>query len=73
MLVGPCEYKVSLTVVDIPAIFNLLLGWPWIHTAGAIPSSLHWKVKFILGNKLISAVVEEDLPVPASMVPFFDA
>ncbi|RVW40338.1 Retrovirus-related Pol polyprotein from transposon 17.6 [Vitis vinifera] len=26
---------------------NLLLGRPWIHQAGAIPSSLHQKVKFI--------------------------
>ncbi|RVW62795.1 hypothetical protein CK203_058919 [Vitis vinifera] len=34
-------------VLKIPTSFNLLLGRPWIHRAGAIPSSLHQKVKFI--------------------------
>ncbi|RVW60418.1 Transposon Ty3-I Gag-Pol polyprotein [Vitis vinifera] len=34
-------------VLRIPTSFNLLLGRPWIHRAGAIPSSLHQKVKFI--------------------------
>ncbi|RVW63887.1 hypothetical protein CK203_055698 [Vitis vinifera] len=35
------------TVLRIPVSFNLLLGRPWIHQPGAIPSSLHQKVKFI--------------------------
>ncbi|RVW45385.1 Retrovirus-related Pol polyprotein from transposon 17.6 [Vitis vinifera] len=34
-------------VLRIPTSFNLLLGRPWIHRAGAIPSFLHQKVKFI--------------------------
>ncbi|RVW22000.1 hypothetical protein CK203_109811, partial [Vitis vinifera] len=33
--------------------FNLLLGRPWIHRAGAIPSSLHQKVKFIHDGRVI--------------------
>ena len=31
----------------IQSSFNLLLGHPWIHEEGAIPYSLHQKVKFI--------------------------
>ncbi|RVW25519.1 hypothetical protein CK203_103506 [Vitis vinifera] len=37
----------------IPTSFNLLLGRPWIHRAGAIPSSLHQKVKFIHDGQVV--------------------
>lgn len=40
ILVGPYEFEVSFVVVNILTIFNLLLGWPWIRSAGAVPSSL---------------------------------
>lgn len=53
ILVGPCEFKVSSVAVDIPTVFNLLLGRPWIHSVGAILSSLHHNVKFISRNKLV--------------------
>lgn len=44
-----------------------------IHTAGAIPSSLHQKVKFISGNKLIIVTTEEDTSVPTTVVvPFIN-
>lgn len=40
----------------------------------ALPSGLHEKVKFILGNRLIFFMAKEDLSVPALiMVPFIDA
>ena len=38
----------------IPVSFNLLLGCPWIHSADAIPSSLHLKVKFIHDGRVIT-------------------
>ncbi|RVW25754.1 Transposon Ty3-I Gag-Pol polyprotein [Vitis vinifera] len=45
---APSDFGPSTqTVLRIPTSFNLLLGRPWIHRAGAIPSSLHQKVKFI--------------------------
>ncbi|RVW99135.1 hypothetical protein CK203_018962 [Vitis vinifera] len=45
---APSDFGPSTqTVLRIPTSFNLLLGRPWIHVAGAIPSSLHQKVKFI--------------------------
>ncbi|RVW76831.1 hypothetical protein CK203_043067 [Vitis vinifera] len=40
-------------VLRIPTSFNLLLGRPWIHRAGAIPSSLHQKVKFIHEGQVV--------------------
>ncbi|RVW11749.1 hypothetical protein CK203_089738 [Vitis vinifera] len=41
--------------------FNLLLGRPWIHEAGAIPSSLHQKVKFIHEGRIITIQSDRDI------------
>ena len=41
LLIGPTIFSILFQVLRIPASFNLLLGQPWIHQAGAIPSSLH--------------------------------
>lgn len=49
ILMGPCELEVSFSFVDIPTVFNLLLGRPWIHATGVIPSTLHQKVKLYQG------------------------
>ena len=37
-----------------------MLGRPWIHSAGAIPSSLHQKVKFIINGQIITVLGEQD-------------
>ncbi|PKI49585.1 hypothetical protein CRG98_030022, partial [Punica granatum] len=41
--IGPCSFSITFQVLDIPNAFSLLLGRPWIYSAGAIPSSLHQK------------------------------
>ncbi|PKI38148.1 hypothetical protein CRG98_041461, partial [Punica granatum] len=61
--VGPCSFNVTFQVLDIPNAFSLLLGRPWIHSAGAIPSSLHQKVKFIVKERIITVKGEEDYAV----------
>ncbi|XP_056853510.1 uncharacterized protein LOC130502794 [Raphanus sativus] len=33
-------------VVDCPSSYNVILGRPWIHDMGAVPSTLHQLVKF---------------------------
>ncbi|XP_070010242.1 uncharacterized protein [Nicotiana sylvestris] len=43
---GPTWFDVEFQVLDIPASYNLLLGRPWIHVAGAMPSTLHQAMKF---------------------------
>ena len=47
LLIGPATFVAVFQVLKIPTSFNLLLGRPWIHRAGVIPSSLHQNVKFI--------------------------
>ncbi|XP_070017728.1 uncharacterized protein [Nicotiana sylvestris] len=43
---GPIWFDVDFQVIDVPASYNLLLGRPWIHAAGAVASTLHQEVKF---------------------------
>ena len=50
--VGPCTF-------DSEFIVNCLLGRPWIHMAGAMPSTLHQKVKFIVEESLITVVAKK--------------
>ena len=47
LMIGLVVFQVMFQVLRIPVSFNLLLDRPWIYRAGAIPSSLHLKVKFI--------------------------
>src|SRR6187397_2493467 len=48
------ECRTKFKVVDIKASFNLLFGRPWLYELKAIPSSLHQKVKAIVGGVQIT-------------------
>ena len=52
--------------MDISLSYNCLLGKPWIHIVGAVPSTLHQKIKFITEGKLVCIVAEEDMIVATS-------
>ncbi|PKI50780.1 hypothetical protein CRG98_028834 [Punica granatum] len=67
--VGPCSFSVTFQVLDIPNAFSLLLGKPWIHSADAIPSSLHQKLKFIVEERIITCLGE---PRPVYFEEGFD-
>ena len=53
LLIGLATFPTLFQVLSIPTSFNLLLGRPWIHKVGAIPSFLHQKVKFIHDKHVI--------------------
>ena len=40
------EVMVTFIVVNSFSLYTTILGRPWIHAMGAIPSTLHVKVKF---------------------------
>ena len=61
--IGPQTFTIPFQVLDIPRTFNLLLGRPWIHSAGAIPSSLHQKVKFIANGQIVTILGEQDYSI----------
>ena len=41
LLIGLTTFVTLFQILGIPTSFNMLLGRPWIHRVGAIPSSLH--------------------------------
>ncbi|KAK8707142.1 hypothetical protein V6N13_058206 [Hibiscus sabdariffa] len=48
-------------------------GRPWIHAAGAVPSTLYQKVKFVIDGRLVSVGAEEDIIASASTdAPYID-
>ncbi|RVW45515.1 Retrovirus-related Pol polyprotein from transposon 17.6 [Vitis vinifera] len=66
---APSDFGPSTqTVLRIPTSFNLLLGRPWIHRAGAIPSSLHQKVKFIHDGRVVVVQSVGDMFISAEPV-----
>ncbi|XP_052883563.1 uncharacterized protein LOC128292711 [Gossypium arboreum] len=66
LLIRPNTYEVDFLVMDIKPSYNCLLGRPWIHSAGAIPSSLHQKLKLVLEGRLITINAEEDIIIAVS-------
>ncbi|XP_019252792.1 PREDICTED: uncharacterized protein LOC109231596 [Nicotiana attenuata] len=46
MTIGPVDFEIVFQVVDMATSYNFLLGRPWIHTARAVPSTLHQMLKF---------------------------
>ncbi|XP_040944227.1 uncharacterized protein [Gossypium hirsutum] len=61
LLIGLTVYEVDFLVMDIKPSYNCLLGRPWIHSAGAVPSSLHQKLKLVSEGRLVTINVEEDI------------
>ncbi|XP_040934458.1 uncharacterized protein [Gossypium hirsutum] len=59
--IWPNTYEVDFLVMDIKPSYNCLLGRPWIHSAGAVPSSLHQKLKLVSEGRLITIKAEEDI------------
>ena len=67
VMIGSIRYSILFQVLRIHSSFNLLLGLPWIHEAGVIPSSLHQKVKFIHEGRII--IIQSNKDVVTSFEP----
>ena len=61
VMIGPVRYFILFHVLSIQSSFNMLLGRPWIHEAGAIPYSLHQKLKFIHEERIITIQSDRDV------------
>lgn len=61
--IGSYTFFVTFYVMDIHPAYSCLLGRPWIHPAGAVTSTLHKKLKFIINDKLVTIDGEEDILV----------
>ncbi len=60
--------------MDIEPAYTMLLGRPWIHSANAVPSTLHQKIKYIMDGRIITVKGEEAMLVtkPQSL-PYVEA
>ncbi|RDY03821.1 hypothetical protein CR513_12550, partial [Mucuna pruriens] len=63
ILIGPVLFNIDFQVMDIRPAYNCLLGRPWIHVVGVVPSSLHQQVKFISDHRIISILGEKELVI----------
>ncbi|XP_017629119.1 uncharacterized protein LOC108472113 [Gossypium arboreum] len=61
LLIRPNVYEVDFLMMDIKPSYNCMLGRPWIHSAGAVPSSLHQKLKLVTDGLLVTINAEEDI------------
>jgi len=52
-------FLVTLQVMDIHHSYSMLLGRLWIHAAGAVTSSLHQCLKYIMNGMLVIVKAEE--------------
>jgi len=72
--VGPVTFELVFQVMDINPSYTCLLGRPWLHLAGAIPSTLHQKVKFRVEKIIVTVRGEEDIMVTQSSdSPYIEA
>ncbi|XP_050908310.1 uncharacterized protein LOC127121930 [Lathyrus oleraceus] len=61
--IGPTIFNITFQIMDIHPGYSCLLGRPWIHSAGAVTSTLHQKLKFITNDKMTVIGGEEDILV----------
>ena len=72
--IGPHIYQITFQVMDINPAYSFLLGQPWIHSVGVVPSTLHQRLKFMVEGKLIIVLGEEDILVSCpSSTPYVEA
>ena len=53
--------------------YNCLLKRPWIHIVGAVPSTLHQIIKFVIEGQLVGIAAEEDMiAATSSRAPYVE-
>ena len=71
--IGPHTCHVTFQVMDINPTYSCLLGCPWIHSVGVVPSTLHQKLKFVVEGHLVIVLGEEDVLVSCpSTMPYVE-
>nr|XP_023888075.1 uncharacterized protein LOC112000210 [Quercus suber] len=50
---GPEVVEVDFIVVNTYSLYTAIIGRPWLHTLGGVASSLHQKVKFPSGGRVL--------------------
>ena len=53
--------EVDFIVVDAFSPYTAIIGRPWLHTLGAISSTLHQKVKYPSGDQVLEIVGNQSM------------
>ena len=53
--------KVDFIVVDTYSLYTVIVAIPWLHTLGAISSTLHQKVKYPSGDRIEELVGDQSM------------
>ena len=56
MQTGMDVVEVDFIVVDVFFLYTAIMGRPWLHTLGAVSSTLHQKVKYPSGGQVLEIV-----------------
>ena len=51
--IGTDVVEVDFIVVDAFSPYTAIMGRPWLHTLGAVSSTLYQKVKYPFGNQVL--------------------
>lgn len=62
MEICPYTFNISFQVLNITTCYDLLLGRPWIHMAGVVPSTLHQQLKYIINGNLVTILAKPEYP-----------
>ena len=53
---GTALVEVDFIVVDAFSSYTAIMGRPWLHSLGAVSSTLHQKVKYLSGGQVLEIV-----------------
>ena len=65
--------KVTVYAIKTPSCYNIILGRPWIHENGVVPSTRHPCIKFVGDDGLIHRVFADRKPFKGKEVHFADS
>ena len=71
---APRSFIVNFQIIKVDSLYNMLLGRPWLHAAGAVASTLHWRLKFPSKDQLITIMAEKPLTIfKETSIPYIGA
>ena len=53
--------EVDFIVVDVFSSYIAIIGKPWLHSLGAVSSTLHQKIKYPFGNQVLEIVGSQSM------------
>ena len=61
MQAGINVIEVDFIVIDVFSPYTAIMGRPWLHSLGAVSSTLHQKVKYPSGGQMLEIVGSQSM------------